>query len=287
MQPEELRIAVAQPRIRTEGDPAAKVDQALALVDEACGRGAQVVVFPEGYPGPLRVGESYDAAPALADAARRHGCAIYWSRIELADHGAYETVGYVIGEDGTEQVRYPRSHPATGDVHPILNGAPMAPGQQIVTARVHGVTVGLLVCSELWLPEVSRVLALRGAEVLLAPAGGGFGPVGPNWQLMARARAVENQCHVALTQNLIDGETGTALIAGPEHDIASSSTEEVVVGTLDLARARWLRAQDDSMVKPKPFTSLPGLLRARRPALYGELAEPVEGGYDYDAAAHA
>lgn len=281
-----LRVAVAQPDVRTDGDPAAKVAVAVDAVERAADDGAELVVFPEGYPGPLRIDHHYDAAPALEDVARRRRCGVYWSRIEEVD-GVWETVGYLVDETGTPIVRYPRSHPATGDVHPVLNGAPMVPGPDLVTGVVHGVSVGLLVCSELWLPEPARVLTLRGAEVLLAPAGGGFGAVAENWQVVARARAIENQCHVALTQNRIDGEPGTALIAGPESVLAASKDADLVVATLDLARARWLRAKDDSMESPKPFTSLPGLLRARRPELYGELAAPRAGGYDYEAAGRA
>ena len=53
------------------------------------------------------------------------------------------------------------------------------------------------------------------------------------------------------------------------------------MGPLDLARLRWLRANDDSMVEPKAFSSIPGLLRARRPELYGELVAPQADAYDY------
>lgn len=280
-----IRLGVAQPRIDRDGDPPAKVDQALALAHAAADRGAEVLVFPEGFPGPLRVDHDYDAAEAMRHVARVRGIAVYWSRVEATDDGRFATVGYVVDGDGNEVARYPRSHPATGDVHPVLNGAPMAAGDELAGTRVAGVDVGLLVCSELWLPEVARVLALRGAEVLLAPAGGGFGAVARNWQLIARARAIENHCYVALTQNRVDGEPGTALIAGPEGDIASSPTDDVVVGDLDLGRVRWLRTRDDSMESPKPFRSLPGLLRARRPHLYGALVEPTAHAYDYDAAA--
>lgn len=275
-----LRVAVAQPRIQPDRPADAKVDEAVASVEEAARRGAELVVFPEGYPGPLRIDEPQDPAPVLMEAARSASCGIAWSRIEPIA-GGWETVGYLIDADGSVAARYPRSHPATGDVHPVLNGAPMHAGPDLVVATVQGVQVGLLVCSELWLPEVARVLVLRGAELLLAPAGGGFGAVGPNWQLMARARAIENQCTVALTQNRLGDEPGIALIAGPERDLAASPTEALVLATVDLERARWLRAQDDSMVDPKPFTSLPGLLRARRPELYHELVAPRSGLYDY------
>lgn len=52
---------------------------------------------------------------------------------------------------------------------------------------------------------------------------------------------------------------------------------------LDLQRLRSLRASDDSMAEPRQFRSLPGLLRARRPNLYGELAATADGLYDYEA----
>ncbi|MCB0828624.1 MAG: hypothetical protein KDB62_07440, partial [Solirubrobacterales bacterium] len=69
----------------------------------------------------------------------------------------------------------------------------------------------------------------------------------------------------------------------PEAVLAESSGPGLCVADLDLERARWLRDTDDSMAEPKPFDSLPGLLRARRPELYGPLTEPRDGLYDYEA----
>jgi predicted amidohydrolase len=137
------------------------------------------------------------------------------------------------------------------------------------------------VCSELWLPEPARILAVRGAEILLSPAGGRFTTLTSNWQVIARARAIENLCYVALTNNLFADEPGAAMIAGPERVLASSGSEEVITATIDLERVRWLRDRDDSIQEPKPFSSIPGLLRARRPELYGELVEPIDEPYDY------
>lgn len=283
----QFRLAVAQPRPQLGDDAAHNVDWAVVAVRTAAARGAQLVVFPEGYPGPHRVTSSYDAESALAKVARDVGCAVYWSRVERGE-ALWQKVGYLHDRHGRCIARYPRTHPATGDVHPVLNGAPIAPGEELHCVEVDGVKVGLMICSELWLPEVSRVLAVRGAEILVAPAGGRLGRLAANWQLIARARAIENQCFVALTQNLYAGEdNGAALITGPENVVAEMGEEGVFVAELDLARARWLREHDDSMAEPKLFSSLPGLLRARRPELYRELAEPGTGLYDYHAAARA
>jgi predicted amidohydrolase len=283
---ESFTLALAQPRPLGGEPAAANVERAVDALGQAAERGAQLICFPEGYPGPLRAGESYDATAALSEAARVHGIAVCWSRVEPAERGRHQMVAYVHGPDGRQLVRYLRSHPATGDVHPLLNGAQIEPGPVLATFPVAGVPCGLLVCSELWLPEIARVLALRGAVVLLAPAGGAFGSVAANWRLIARARAIENELFVGLTQCLYAREQGSALIAGPEADVASSTEEGVLVGRLDLARMRWLRERDDSMVEPKPFRSLPGLLRARRPELYRELGRPRPDLYQYADSHH-
>lgn len=279
-----LRLALAQPRVDPDAAEEPKVDRALELIAEAGAGGCELLLFPEGYPGPLRAESGFDCRERLAAAARDAGCAVCWSRIERGEDGLHRKVAYLDGADGSQLLRYERAHPATGDVHPTLSGVSLAPGASLGLAQLGGVGVGVLICSELWLPEVARVLAVRGAEVLLAPAGGGFGRVAANWQLLARARAIENQCHLGLTQHLFGDERGSALIAGPETLVASSEEAGLIMADLDLQRARWLREHDDSMAEPKPFRSIPGLLRARRPGLYEPLSEQVEGLFDYEGA---
>ena len=79
------------------------------------------------------------------------------------------------------------------------------------------------------------MLALRGAELLLAPAGGAFGPLARNWQALARARAIENQCSVAVSQGLFGEEPGLAMVTGPKTTWPCWAPR-VVVAQLDLHR---------------------------------------------------
>lgn len=285
--PDSLRIAAFQPAVIASAPEADRVGEAVDAIARAAAGGARLIVFPEGYPGPLRATSTYDAAPALAQAAATGNCAVCWSRLEHCADRRFRKVAYLFDERGVQVMRYERAHPATGDVHPTLSGVSLAPGAALGMGELFGIPVGVLICSELWLPEVARSLAVRGAELLLAPAGGGFGKVAGNWQLIARARAIENEAYVVLTQHLFGDEQGAALIAGPEAVVAESTQAGVLIADIDLARLRWLRATDDSMANPKPFTSLPGLLRARRPELYSGLSAPADGLYDYDAAATA
>lgn len=282
-----IRCAVVQPLHHPAPGEERNVAEAVAQIAAAAASGAELVLFPEGHPGPMRVESAFDAEPAIAAAAREHRVAVCWSRIECGEDGRWRLVALVHGPDGALALRYVRAHPATGDVHPVLSGTALAPGDALGLAEVCGIRVGVLVCSELWIPEVARSLALAGAELLLAPAGGGFGAVAGNWQLIARARAIENHCVVALTQNRFGEEAGSALIAGPEEVLAEGPGETLLFADVDLARLRWLRSRDDSMESPKPFLALPGLLRARRPELYGALAAPQVDAYDYAGAGEA
>lgn len=280
-----FRIAVAQPLLITEPDRGGNVVRAVELTARAAALGAQFVLFPEGSPGPHEAQFSYDAEPALAAAARESGIAVCWSRVESCADGHHRLVVHVHDSAGERIVRHERAHPAT--IHAQELGSWIAPGPSLCSfdlATPGGlVRLGIVVCSELWIPEPARVLALRGVQVICSPAGGAFTTLAANWHIIARARAIENLCYVALTNNLYGGEVGSAMIAGPEHVLAASGTEELIVATLDLDRSTWLRDRDDSMVEPKPFMSIPGLTRARRPELYGELSAPMEGLYDYNS----
>lgn len=274
-------LAVAQPRTAPPERRAENVGRAVELIAEAAGRGADLVLFPEHCPGPFFPGEDFDAAPEMSAAAAEHGIAVCWSRMEKGTDGLWRLTVYVVDRAGEQVLRYERSHPATVPVSDT--GAHVAPGPELASFELDGIPMGIAVCSELWIPEPARVLALRGAQILLSPAGGGFTSLAPNWEMIARVRAIENQCYLALTHNLYDVESGSAMITGPEHPLVKAGRAELAVATVDLARLRWLRENDDQLGAVKSFDSIPGLLRARRPELYGELSEPRDDLFDYHA----
>ena len=276
-----LRLAVAQPRTVVEPDAEVNVARAVALTARAAAQGADLILFPEGYPGPVltKPKDIYQSGPAMESAATEHGIAICWSRMERCADGNYRLVVYVVDRSGRQVMRYERAHPAT--LPPDETRVWVAPGESLAFLELDGVGIGIVVCSELWIPEPTRVLALGGAEVILSPAGGGFTSLTDNWQTIVRTRAIENLCYVAMTNNIWRDEVGAAMIAGPEYVLVSSGTEELLLATLDLDRVEWLRSRDDSMVEPKAFSSIPGLLRARRPDLYEDLVKPGSGLYDF------
>jgi predicted amidohydrolase len=277
----------AQPlRIGGE-DGSLNVDHAVDLVRRAAAKGADLVCFPEFSPGPVRAMDAfYDAEPQMSAVAAELGVNVVWSRTEVCPDGLNRLCVYVHDRTGARALRYERTHPATIPKTDPNEGELVSPADVFGNFELDGLKMGLVVCSEMWTPEIARIVALRGAEIILSPAGGGFTSLTRNWQIINQARAIENVCYVGLTNNLWGVEQGAAMITGPEHVLAYAGRQELVIAELDLERLRWLRVNDDSMVEPKTFDSVPGLLRARRPELYGELAAPQTDAYSY-AEGHA
>src|SRR5213080_4813313 len=71
------------------------------------------------------------------------------------------------------------------------------PGEEAVVARLEGWGIGLSVCYDVRFPELYRILALEGALLLTVPAHFTLHTGKDHWEVLLRARAIENQCYVA------------------------------------------------------------------------------------------
>jgi len=138
---------------------------------------------------------------------------------------------------------------------------------------VHG-RVGLAMCSEVYMPEVSRALALRGAELIFMPAGKDKRKLWATWRALIWARAIENLAIVVTTQNLFDhSERGLAMVAGPEEILFESTIAGTSVVDVSLERVRYLRATRDVVGSSEHCAVKQGLLgpQWQRPELYDSI----------------
>jgi predicted amidohydrolase len=270
-----FRIAVVQTLSHPPADAKANVADAVEHVARAAEQGADFVAFPETYPGPWRMPATFDPTDAMAEAARRHGVHVVFGTLEPiseADATAYNLTCMAY-PDGREPVTYRRTHP-NGPW--IYTGGPSWEFQYTasdsfpVFETEHGV-VGLAMCSEVYMPEVSRALALRGAEIIFMPAGVDKRRLWATWRTLIWARAIENLALVVTSQNLFShAERGLAMVAGPEDIVFESTAVGVFLVDADLARIRLLRDSRDDVEAAKEFAAKPGVLSEQwqRPELY-------------------
>jgi predicted amidohydrolase len=223
--------------------------------------GAMLCIFPELYPGPYHPPvdrPKYAEVEAfMKSAAKKIGIwTIYGSKADDGKGGTYNQLR-VVNPKGKIAADYNKLIPASNETN--------TPGVDGVVVDCDGLKVGLLICWEMWFPEISRILRFKGADILVAPTGGLVYELGDAWKTIAQARALENDCYSVVTLNLFGLEDGMCQVSGPEGVVASMKGEGVLFADIDLARLEFMRKTDEAIIVPKPYKGMPALLKWLRP----------------------
>jgi deaminated glutathione amidase len=265
-----LRVAAIQ--MNSREDKATNIETALRLIDRAASTGARLVALPEiwTYLGPEE-GNRENAEPIpgpltdlLADRARRHGIYLHagsYHEVRAGDPRLFNTA-VVIGPEGDILGKYSKIHMfdvVLDGVASYQESATISPGDEIVTVEIDGVSVGLAICYDLRFPELFRILALRGADVIVLPAAFTMTTGKDHWEILIRARAIENGVYmVAPAQVGADASGkwcyGRSLIVDPWGTVLATAPdrETVITADLDLAYLAKVRRQVPSLANRMP-----------------------------------
>jgi predicted amidohydrolase len=175
--------------------------------------------------------------------------------------GRVYNTSVLFGPDGAPRAVYRKIHlfDAVSDGRSYRESEDLLPGDALATAEVDGFTVGLTICYDLRFPELYRALALRGAEVLLVPAAFTAFTGLAHWEVLLRARAIENGCYVVAPDQVGEHLPGRACFGhSTVVDPWGAKLAEVESGVgvcvaeLDLARLHEVRAQVPSLAGRRP-----------------------------------
>lgn len=268
-----VKISVIQPKSFAFDQEPENLPSALRYIDRAADQGARIICCPEMYPGPVHPSQRFDIAPLYEKAREREVYVIRSGR--QADGDGYNICGEVIGPDGKSLGTYRRTTPGRPYVYRDIPSWDFdyEPAGELPVFDTEFGKIGVLICSEVYVPELTRVLTLKGARMVFYPSGGCINELMPTWKIMIQARAIENLIYTAACQNIYGVEDGIGMICSPEGILAEESGEAVLVAEADLDRQQWLRDQDEKIEMPKKYKVVPGTLRWRRPELYGPLVE--------------
>jgi len=233
-----LRCAAVQ--MTSGADLDANLSQAEALVRDAAAGGATYIQLPEyaAFWGPVskyRDGAQHLSGPfvtAMTDLARALEVVVHvGSFLEIGDHGRYRNTSVVIGPSG-HVATYTKMHLFDVDVPDAVTfheSHLIDAGTAMVTADTGEAVVGLSICFDVRFPELYRALALAGAQVLGVPAAFSAATGPAHWELLLRARAVENGAFVvAAAQSGVTREGlathGHAMIVNPWGEVLAEVT---------------------------------------------------------------
>jgi predicted amidohydrolase len=261
-----MRAAAVQ--LQSTTDTEQNLASADRLVRSAAADGAELVVLPE------RLDIRGAAGDYLAGAEPLDGRPIAWAR-ELARELRIDLVAGSVAErrEGHERVSNTSVHAGPdGEIRAIYRKIHMfdvevggveyresessePAGEIVLSETANGVPVGLTVCYDLRFPELYRILTLRGARIVTVPANFTRVTGEAHWEILLRARAIENQVFViAPGQGRLEGPEGdsygNSMIVDPWGEVlarAPGDGEHFIAADLDLARQDEIREKLPSL----------------------------------------
>lgn len=202
-----MKIGLVQMNSRSEKEE--NLQTAERLINTLADNGADLIMLPEysNFIGPEKLwpanAESLNSSLTI-ERMRKLAMSLevnihIGSLMERQGENIYNT-GVVLNRKGEDIAHYRKIHLFDVEVpggRRYLESDKITPGEEIVTFTLEDVTFGMATCYDLRFPELFRALASQGAQVLLLPAAFTLMTGKDHWELLLRARAVENLCWVA------------------------------------------------------------------------------------------
>ncbi|HEX5927867.1 MAG TPA: carbon-nitrogen hydrolase family protein [Solirubrobacterales bacterium] len=275
-----MRAAAVQ--LNSTDDKARNLATAERLVRAAAADGAELVALPEKWnlladgDGLLEGAEALDGPSLTAARGWARELGVHLLAGSIAERGEGErafNTSVLIGPGGEDLAAYRKVHLFDVDAGGVSyrESAHEQPGEELITAPVGGLIAGLSVCYDLRFPELFRILALRGARLLTVPSAFTTATGRDHWEVLLRARAIENQAFV-----LAPNQVGTApphfdsyghsAIVDPWGKVLATSPdgECFLAADLDLESQEQVRASLPSLAHRRPQAYVwPQLTEAR------------------------
>jgi predicted amidohydrolase len=268
-----LRVACVQ--LNTRQDVAANVRAAVDLVEAAADMGARLIALPETWAykghrdGILATAEAVDGPSnrALAAVAARRGVWVLAGSVyEPASGGLVSNVSALIDPAGEIRAAYRKIHlfDVSTPTATYRESEEVAAGSEIITADIDTadgakVRLGLSICYDLRFPGLYASLALRGAQVLCVPSAFTAFTGAAHWEVLLRARAIENGCFVVAPGQVgehLPGRDcfGHSMIVDPWGAVLAELAEGtgVCVADLDLGRLGEVRGRIPALEHRRP-----------------------------------
>jgi len=253
-----MRVAVCQ--LNARDDRAANLKMARSLLQRAADGGADLAVLPEYVDHLGRASTAPEPEPAdgefaafFAEAARELGIWVHAGSFHETGPDPEHTFNTTLVFDraGALAATYRKIHLYDVEIPGRVSyqeSATVAPGTETAVVDVEQLRVGLSICYDLRFPELYRALAIAGANVLVVPAAFMLHTGRDHWEVLLRARAIENQCYVLAAGQIGNHDPdrtcfGRSMVIDPWGTVIAQAPDVVGVtfADLDLERLAEIR----------------------------------------------
>jgi len=266
-----MKVAVVQFKASTNKEENLK--KIISYVKKAASKNATLCAFPEFM---MLYTKSSQTSKQLADlsetinenfissiskAAKENHIQVVGSFYEKSkkNNRVYDT-SFIINHLGKVISTYRKIH--LYDALGFKESKKMMPGSKIAKPVVTSIgKIGMMICYDLRFPEMSRILALAGSEVLIIPSAWVKGPMKEeHWITINKTRAIENGCYVIAPDQVGNIYCGRSLVVDPYGKIL-----------LDMKKKQGISFVDIDLKKVKQTRKVLPLLKNRRAETYSTL----------------
>jgi predicted amidohydrolase len=268
----DAHLKVAAVQLNSTADQTRNMAVADRLTRAAAADGAELIVLPEKW---TAMGSEEDLR---AGAETLDGVAIEWARAIARELGVDLVAGSILERvPGQQKLANTSVHvDPHGEIKAVYRKVHMfdvevggrsyreseleQPGEEIVSSQtIDGVELGLSICYDVRFPELYRILAVRGARIIALPAAFTLSTTRDHWEVLVRARAIENQAFVIAANQVGEHPAGQqsggrSLIVDPWGVVLAQApdSEGHILAELDLERQREIRVRLPSLANRRP-----------------------------------
>jgi deaminated glutathione amidase len=262
-----MNFLAAAIQMNAGSDKAANLERAERLVRLAAARGANLVALPEVFnwrgkrPEEPAAAETLDGPTLTLMARLARECGIHLLAGSITEQAAGQSktwnTSVLLAPDGSRLAVYRKIHLFDVDLPgrvTIRESDGKLSGAEVVCADTALGRIGMSICYDLRFPELFQRLAYGGAKVIVLPSAFTFPTGEAHWEVLVRARAIENQCYVIAPAQF--GPTvygfsnyGNSMIVDPWGRVLARAgdLEGVVVAPIDLDYLEQVRRELPSL----------------------------------------
>lgn len=249
-------------QLNSKADKSRNIEAAIVAIEAASRAGAELVVLPEytDYLGPASAAASVaepipgPTTEMFGALAARLGIVLvagsHWERSTRAAGLLHNTV-IVFDRAGTLVATYRKLHVFDAELDGLeqaVESKTVTAGDRVVSVDVGETRLGLATCYDLRFPEIFRLQALDGCRIFTVPSAFRTTTGRDHWEVLLRARAIENQCYVVAADQVgLDGRGvscyGRSMIVDPWGTVLACAPDEpgFVIAKIEHARQDRLR----------------------------------------------
>ena len=198
-----VKIGIIQMKTRENKD--LNISTAKEGIEQVVKKGAEIVILPEIFNAPYDTKKFREYSEEkngktwtfLSTMAKNNKIYLIGGSIPERENDKIYNTSFIFNSDGNQIARHRKMHLFDIDIkggQSFKESESLTPGNSICIFNTSFCSIGVCICFDMRFPELSRLMALKGAQIIIVPAAFNMTTGPPHWEPMFKQRAIDNQC---------------------------------------------------------------------------------------------